>query len=362
MEQKANPDGGIALPVDLIRTVAIILVILLHASIEPNPGLSQMSPEGVQMWWVSNIYNSISRVAVPLFVMLTGALLLQPTKTDESLSVFFKKRWNRIGIPVLFWGAIFFLYDFFVKGQELTSTYVLQGMLAGPYVHFWYVYLLVGLYLITPLIRVLIAHADWSLIRYFLIIWFTGTGIFSLFTLNASISPQAVWFEDNVFILTGIIGYFVLGAYITKLHVSSRLLYLGLIASSVFTIVGTYFVIGTLGEAYSQFFLTAISFNVIIASISLFLIMGTVQNQTIEKRIPRGARIIKVISENTLPIYLFHIIVLEALQKGVFGFKLSVTTINPIIEIPLTTVVTLLICLVIIVPLKKLPYVKQIIG
>jgi hypothetical protein len=54
--------------------------------------------------------------------------------------------------------------------------------------------------------------------------------------------------------------------------------------------------------------------------------------------------------------------VLETLQKGIFGFKLSVTTINPIIEIPLVTVVTLLICLAIIVPLKKLPYVKRIIG
>ena len=69
-----------ALPVDLIRTVAIILVILLHASIEPNPTLDFMSPQGVQLWWASNVYNSIARTAVPLFVMLTGALLLQPNK------------------------------------------------------------------------------------------------------------------------------------------------------------------------------------------------------------------------------------------------------------------------------------------
>jgi len=362
MEQKANPAGGIALPVDLIRTVAIILVILLHASIEPNPSLSQMSPEGVQLWWVSNIYNSISRAAVPLFVMLTGALLLHPTKTDESLSVFFKKRWNRIGIPVLFWGVIFFLYDFSIKGQELTFTHVLQGVLAGPYMHFWYVYLLVGLYLITPLIRVLVVHADWIIIKYFLIIWFVGTGIVSLLTLSSEISLQAIWFDTNVFILTGIVGYFVLGAYLTRFRVRSTILYLGLIVSSVFTIVGTYFVISTLGEAYSQFFFTAISFNVITGSISLFLIMGAVPNRAIEIKIPRGAKILKVISENTLPIYLFHIIVLETLQRGVFGFKLSVTTINPIIEIPLITVVTLLICLAIIVPLKKLPYVKRIIG
>jgi surface polysaccharide O-acyltransferase-like enzyme len=71
---------------------------------------------------------------------------------------------------------------------------------------------------------------------------------------------------------------------------------------------------------------------------------------------------LKLISENTLPIYLFHLIVLETFQKGYLGLKISVTNLNPIIEIPLVTTVTLFICLAIIVPLKKLPYVKRIIG
>ena len=76
----------------------------------------------------------------------------------------------------------------------------------------------------------------------------------------------------------------------------------------------------------------------------------------------RGSRALKVVSQNSLPIYLFHVIVLEALQKGYLGFKISVTTINPIIEIPLITAVTLLICLALIVPLKKVPYMKRILG
>jgi peptidoglycan/LPS O-acetylase OafA/YrhL len=45
----------ITLPIDLIRTVAIILVILLHAAIEPTPNLNIMSPQGVELWWTSNI-------------------------------------------------------------------------------------------------------------------------------------------------------------------------------------------------------------------------------------------------------------------------------------------------------------------
>jgi surface polysaccharide O-acyltransferase-like enzyme len=351
-----------ALPVDLIRSVAVVLVILLHASIESVPNVDIMSPQGFLLWWNSNVYDSIARTAVPLFVMLTGALLLQPSKADEPLRVFFKKRWNRIGIPVLFWGVIFFVWDYTIKGQVLTLTSIVQGTLAGPYVHFWYVYVLVGLYLITPIVRVFVAHANWSIMRYFLVLWFVGTGLVSLLTLWAAISPQAVWFRVNMFLLTGLVGYFILGAYVARLQFRKWILYLGLVLGMVCTIFGTYLLVGTLGEVYGQVFLDASSFSVIIASVTLFLILAAIPNQTIQIKFPHGSRVLKVISENSLPIYLFHVIVLEALQMGYLGFKISVTTINPIVEVPLVTIVTLFICLAIIVPLKKLPYVKRIIG
>jgi surface polysaccharide O-acyltransferase-like enzyme len=363
MESKVpSKDEGINLPVDLIRTVSIILVILLHAAIEPTPNLNIMSPQGVQLWWTSNIYDSIARSSVPLFVMLTGALLLQPNKVDEPLRVFFKKRWNRIGIPVIFWGVIFFAWDFLVRGQSLSVLSILQGIFAGPYVHFWYVYILIGLYLITPLLRVVVAHADWRIIRYFLILWFIGTGIITLVTLYSDLSSQTIWFKDNVFLLTGLIGYFIFGAYVVKLRFRSSILFLGLVLSIIWTILGTFFLVGTLGERYSQFFLDATSFSVIIASVTMFLILAAIPSQNIENRFPLGNKILKVISQNTLPIYLFHTIILETLQKGYLGFQISVTTINPIIEIPFITTLTLLLCLAIIVPLKKLPYINRIIG
>jgi len=352
----------IILPVDLIRTVAIVLVILLHASIEGNPNLDIMSPNGVQLWWTSNIYDSISRSAVPLFVMLTGALLLQPNKVNEPLGVFFKKRWNRVGIPIIFWGTIFFLWDFAIKGQTLTPLFVLQGIFAGPYVHFWFVYALLGLYLITPLLRIIVAYANWSVIRYFLLLWFVGTGIFSLLTLYENIHSQIVWFNNTVFLFTGLIGYFILGAYIEKLQTRRQILYLGLILSTIWTIIGTYFLVGTIGEFYAPFFLDASSFSVIITSITLFLILASIPNHKIQKRHPSANRILKIISENTLPLYLFHVIVLESLNSGYLGLKISVTTINPIIEIPTVTFLTLIISLAIIIPLKKIPYIKRLIG
>ena len=364
------PNGRASLPVDLIRTTAIILVILLHASIEATPNIDIMSPQGVQLWVASNVYASLAWSAVPLFVMLTGFLLLQPSKVNEPLKLFFKKRFYRIGLPLIFWGAAYFAWRYFVNAETLTSNSILQGVFAGPYYQFWYLYLLIGLYLLTPLLRVIVAYANWNIIKYFLLVWFVGTAIVPLFGLYEGITPQITWFRVSVFTLTGLVGYYILGAYVTKVKIRSSLLYLILALSLIWTILGTYFLVGTLGERYSQFFHDASSASVILTSVAFFLILSTFRRPKIQLQDASDAsiqvthtnRILQLVSQNTLPIYLFHVMVLETLQKGYLGFKISVTTINPVIEIPLITVVTLLICLAVIVPLKKIPCVNKFLG
>ena len=69
MESKAR---SVSVPVDVIRTLAIFLVIMLHASIEPTPGFVETAQQATVHFWAMNVYNSLSRVSVPLFVMLSG--------------------------------------------------------------------------------------------------------------------------------------------------------------------------------------------------------------------------------------------------------------------------------------------------
>ena len=69
-----------------------------------------------------------------------------------------------------------------------------------------------------------------------------------------------------------------------------------------------------------------------------------------------------LISINTLPLYLFHVMILESLQNGYFGFTINGNTINSIIGVPLNTVIALFVSLGIIVVLKKIPVVKRLIG
>lgn len=353
-----DPKGGdISLPVDLIRAVAIVMVILLHAANEPHIVIDIMSQEEIIRWWASNIYLSLASPCIALFVMLSSVLLLQPTRVNEPLKVFFKKRWQRIGLPFIFWGIIYFAWRFLVNGEAFTADSILQGILMGPYIHFWYLYLLVGLLLVTPVLRVVVTYSNWKTLKYFILLWFAGTTVtyifikFEPFDLNA-----------DVFLLTGWLGYFLMGTCLVKVQLRRSILYSMLVLGYFWTILGTYLLVGNVGERFSHFFYDSFSVNVIAVSVAWFLILSRIPPQKVASRFPRANRLICLISQNTLPIYLFHMIVLEILQKGYLGFKISITTMNPVLEVPLITVVILFICLGVIIPLKKIPYMKKVIG
>jgi surface polysaccharide O-acyltransferase-like enzyme len=346
-----------SLPVEFIRTVAIVLVILLHAAIEPVQLADEMSPAGVSLWWTVNVYSSLARPAVPLFVMLSGVLLLQPSKAAEPLKDFFKKRMKRIATPFLFWGIIYFIWRFLVNQEPFSYEQVITGVLTGPYYHFWFLYMLIGLYLITPILRVVVAHAEWKTSKYFLLLWFIGTAVIPLIALSGTF-----YVNNSIFIMTGWIGYFFLGAYVHRIHFRPIILYLTLVLGILGTIVGTYIVTGALGARQGQVINDPASISSIAASVTLFLILSTFPFARIKSQNSHINRMIRYISQNTLAIYLLHVIVLGTFQKGYLGFNISLLTLDPVLEVPLITAVTLFACLGIIYVLKKIPYVGKIIG
>ncbi len=375
--KKLDQERGLSVPVDLIRTIAIIGVILLHAANDLTS--QQMNQFEIIRWGTVNIYQTLGRTGVPLFVMLTGALLLQPNKLEESIGVFFKKRLTRIALPFLFWGAFFFAWDFLVdhqiNSQSITSTSIIQGILGGPYFHFWYLYMLLGLYLLTPILRIIVAHAKRNLIQYLLVIWFLGTAIVPLLGLFGP-------YQLNSFVFTFPLyaGYFILGTYLLSVKMKRKTLVILMSIGFALTAIGTYAIAATVGGGETYFFQEYISPTMILASVMLFLLLNTIQappltgngsaqkgimqKEATQKKIgnSNGKKLLGLISENTLPIFLFHIIILECLWRGYFGFTLNGNTVNSIIGVPLATVITLFICLAIIVPLKKVPVLKRLLG
>jgi surface polysaccharide O-acyltransferase-like enzyme len=357
--EKSSEDKAecLSIPVNLIRTFAIILVIVFHATTETTPVSNLSVSEALELELAKDIYHSISQPGVPLFLMLSGALLLQPTKLGEPLGVFFKKRAKRIAPPFLFWGIMYFLWRIYVNGEVLTTESVLQGVLNGPYFHFWYFYALIGIYLLTPVLRIMVAYIDHKTFRFLAIVWFLGTAVVPLLGLFG-----AYQLSGNVFILTGWVGYFLLGAYALKVHIRSRILFMLLLSGLIYTSIGTYIADLTLGPEYGHFFVSCYSFSMIGISLTLFLLLSNLSTKTIETKFPKIKKLVRLIGQNTLFIFLFHVMVLQALQMGIFGFQISITTMNPFTEIPLITAVTLLICLAVVYPLTKIPVIRNIIG
>ena len=347
---------GLSIPVDLIRAMAIVGVILLHAANDLT--IQQMGQLEIVRWWTVDIYQSLGRIGVPLFVMLTGALLLQPMK-NESISGFFKKRWARIGLPFIFWGAAYFAYDFLVLHQAITTNAIVQGILTGPYYHFWYLYMLIGLYLLTPILRILVAHSDIKVMKYFAILWFLGTAIIPFAGLLTTYH-----LDSNVLTITGMVGYFILGSVLLTVKMRRSLVVMIMSLGIALTVIGTYALAATIGGGTMFFFQEYLSPTMILASVMLFLLLTNLKPPEENKEVnpSKKNKLLKLISQNTLPLFLFHVMVLESLQAGYFGFAINGNTINSIVGVPLITVITLFICLAVIIPLKKIPLLNKLIG
>jgi surface polysaccharide O-acyltransferase-like enzyme len=344
-------------PVDLIRCIAIVLIILVHTSGFPyqfyNANITSLD---IANWFTVNAFDAFGMIGVPLFVMLTGALLLTPDKADEPLKVFYKKRLDRIALPFIFWTIVYFIWSFTVLGKPLSLYNVEQGLLGGSYYHLWYLYLLMGLYAVTPIMRVLVKNLNRSLFSYLLILWFAGT------VITPAIHTFTTFdFNPVMFIFFDSIGYFLLGIYLLSANFSRKTAITAAVLGILGTVLGDWVVTGTAGQQYTGYFHNYMSATTIIASVAIFFLLLKATPNRLQSHC-KISRVMHWVSQNTLDIYLIHIIVLVALTNRVFGVFLNTLTYIPLIDVPIYTVLVFVISAFLVFMLKKIPYVKKLIG
>ena len=151
---------------DLLRVICAFAVIVIHVSAQFVGAItSDPMYEGVYFDHILNdaLYNGLSRFAVPCFVMLSGAFLLDNDRNAD-FSQFYRKSFKKLLIPVLVFSIIYFLYDYvlligkiFVLHKEVLSVAILlepvKQLIAGaPFYHMWYMYMLIGLYALVPMV------------------------------------------------------------------------------------------------------------------------------------------------------------------------------------------------------------------
>lgn len=169
---------------DTLKTLAIIGVIFLHSFLLWNPSINILN------YTITNLEH-FGRFGVPVFLMISGALLLG---RNEDILVFYKKRVVRICYPLLFFIVIAYIFNIYTN----------------PLTAFWYCWMILGAYLAIPFINKIIQNSTIREIEYFLLIFVFSSLFYQIMhTINLEFS-----LDLNFFITP--ISYLILGYYLSR--------------------------------------------------------------------------------------------------------------------------------------------------
>lgn len=228
--------------IDLLRILACFLVVFSHCC----DGFVGQFDADRQSFLTGVFAGSFVRPCVPLFVMMTGVLLL-PVRKDCTLRGFYRKRIGRIIPPMVFWSLVLptlaFLYFNYVNPDTRSpllsaDTYTVHTWLQRLYtfifnfnfdtVPLWYLYMLIGLYLLIPIINSWLVQASRKDIRTVLTLW----GV-SLFLPYVKMAAPVLGYQGNYgnmdllggcdwntygtfYYFSGFIGYLILAYYLKE--------------------------------------------------------------------------------------------------------------------------------------------------
>lgn len=296
---------------DVMRFVAMFTVVCCHCADPFNfyPGEPPANIDEIKFWGAA--YGAFLRPCVPLFVMISGALLL-PVKGEAS--VFYKKRIPRVFWPFLIWSVLYNLFPWFTgvlglspqvildffpySGEEATrqSLSVSLGYIAEiPLnfslldVHMWYIYLLIGLYLYLPIFSAWVEKASDKGKLWFLAAW----GITTLLPYYYEYVSPYLWGTCSwnsfgmLYYFAGFNGYLMLGHYLRKLEWPvSKILAIGIpmfVIGFAVTFTGFRHVtsLPEFSDEMLELFFTYNSLNVVMMTAPIFMLVKKVNVRSI---------------------------------------------------------------------------------
>lgn len=280
---------------DFLRAFAIIAVIICHVDIFYG---TLSAP-----WQIiaKLTFHDIGRMGVPIFLMISGALLLN---RDYNLQNFLKRRFTRIIYPYIFW--MFVLCTGLICFKS--SFGFIWSVIIGDFSVGWYFWTLIGIYLFIPILNSFIRDYGERGLEYFLVIW-----IVTIFLQMTHHYPLFTNFRLDCFV--GYVGYPVLGYYLINkdfklndkkiIMLSSIIL---VIAMAIYVFMD-YSKVDLISEIY-------LNIPMIIISSAFLLIVKSINNLTSFKKISNGiiGNSIVSISRHSYGMYFSHVIVLKVLS------------------------------------------------
>jgi surface polysaccharide O-acyltransferase-like enzyme len=306
-----------------LRVAAIIAVVLIHTG-----GLTYRNDEirYTSTWWFAALVTFSTKWAVPTFVMVSGALLLRPP-VNRSARLFYRRRLSRIGIPLVVWHIVYITLSATILVTTLRPQNLLARFLRGQsYTGLYFFWLILGLYLITPLLWPLVA----SLSRRALGV--VGGLLVAVVALNQSVLNLIDQLEGgtsqggDVTLFTQFVpyvGFFLLGYALRdfvvrgwRVILSLALLTTALCLELTWQVTGP-FVFG-IENAKRLDTLTPVDYQgwfLGVAAVAVFILVHSVVHPGSRWARPRAARLARRAGDLTLGVYATHLAVLMVLQR-----------------------------------------------
>lgn len=332
---------------DHLRVVAIFAVIVIHVAAQ-NWYSQDVNTDA---WKVFHFYDSISRWAVPVFVMISGALMLEK---DISLKKLYTEKIPHFLIVFLFWSLIYAL----ISGGSFKT--VLINVIRGKS-HLWFIYLIVGLYICIPIMkkivedqRIAVYFLAASLVLSFMIPFFLQIMMdFGGETSKTWAKALTDVYRDmNITITGGYAAYYVAGCYLNRTKIS-RPFRMAIYAMGILGTILTFFLTlhisikqGAPVASYYEY----LNLNIYMQSAAVFVWF---------KYNAPSAEKINVLAGKlgacSFGIYVVHLMVLEALEKRL---GLSTVSFEPVLAVPVISAVVFVISSVISAVIRKIPLLK----
>jgi len=343
---------------DLLRIVAAFFVILIH--VDAVEWYAQ--PVTSYEWQILNLVDSIARWVVPVFFMVSGAYLLDPCK-EITVKEMYSKHISRIVIALLFWGLFYQIYNIIdaalYKDIPFTASSLLQipkhFILGYPAAHLWFLYRLIGLYMLTPVLRIYTAHASRKNMKYLLILYICIGSIIpciSAILKNQGI-PLSISFK--MVDLTGFVFYYIAGYYFRTYEISrktqSGIYAAGITGAALTCILTSYY--SRLSGTKTEDFYDNMMPGVIFMSLALFVgfksMFGKRQFTDSQKSV------ISYISSCTFGIYLVHYIFVQIAAR----MNITCTMYNLAFFLPALTIIFFMLSLAAVGILKRIKPVSR---
>lgn len=334
---------------DRLRTVATIAVIVLHLS------GSQLTHVPVDSWnfTLLNAFDALTRWCVPMFVLLSGAFLLDPEKPEPLNRLLL--RILRLVVALGVWASVYAIADHMEGGGRLNWDGIRSALwnvvLGQTHYHLWFLYTIIGLYLVTPLLRAFVRGATRTDFHWFFLLSFLLASLLpTLLQFHPSQTLSLYLKRLDLHLVLGYAGYYVAGYYLKTFPLRRKtraVLYaLGLLGGFV-TLFGTQWLSlrqGSLnGTLYSN-----MAPNVVFSSVALFVLFRSASERRPARRTKSHCA---GMAQRSLGIYLVHDLFLMLLRAQ----GITVLSFSPLLSVPVLTAVVFVLAYAAAWLLSKLP-------